>query len=401
MDIVTLGMARLDARRVAQVGHRGNGMIWGLGDSITANGRTVTTNGEVFGGTSYLMHAILLSGGRLRYGGIAATGGYTSAQIIATHLPTVVAARPQFCVVHAGTNDTSGGLTEAQTRANLTRIADSLLAVGTTPILTTMLPKHTEIGISAARLQRLSLFVKRLARERSVPCVDWRTLLAEPTQDDWIAYSGGTGTYNADDTHPNAVGAQVIGQALVDAINPVLPPLVPYLPTANINSGMMAPTSSNALALTDGNADGIPDGWATSGTVPAGSTFTLTDLTEGRGKWFNLTRTTVGGGDLIVGTTASAVVPGNRMGIAMRLKAANVVANASSFDVRFIDSPAGAVDMWGLKVWPRDVGSTFLAGEFVVPATVTSGKLQVQLRGPCTVSIGQYALIDLSAQGLV
>jgi lysophospholipase L1-like esterase len=84
--------------------------VFGIGDSITAHGYTASGTfpyGKL-DSQAYLIWAALLSQGRVRFAGVAATSGYTAASILSTHLPTAITAAPAACVVLAGTNDVQG-----------------------------------------------------------------------------------------------------------------------------------------------------------------------------------------------------------------------------------------------------------------------------------------------------
>lgn len=376
--------------------------IWGLGDSITKNGYTDPTSSvsHLFGKQSYVMWACLLSGGRLRFGGVAATGGYTTAQIVSTHLPTVLAARPAYCVVHAGTNDI-GTLTLSQTIANLTTIFDSLLSAGILPIATTMLPKHTLLGASRAPLDRMSMWITRYARQKNFPVVDWTTPHINPSTGDWVAYSGGTGTYNADDTHPNSTGAKSMGQLVWNTILAWSPPKAAFFPAQNLQGASpFYPTVSNALHLTDTNSDGIPDNY--TATTGGGQTFSIGAMSsdEGLGNWFNIGQAGVTA-PFPQGTT-TAITPGNRMLFVCKVKTAGVVSSSATWNLRLTDG--GTVDIMAIRTIDIDLALGGFHIEFTIPASVGTSTLKfipyVQGDG-ASISVGQVGIYDLTAQGVV
>lgn len=379
----------------------GEDSIMGIGDSITANGNTPPTSSKdyVIGGQSYLFWACMLSLGRLNFGGVAATGGYNTQQIIDTHLPTIISAKPRFCVVHAGTND-YGTLTLVQTQANLLHIYVTLLNAGIIPIATTLLPKQTLVGSSAYIIQRLNLWIAKISRILAIPCVDWNILMSNTTDGNWVGYSGAGGTYQSDSTHPNEFGARTMGQAIVDALNAYgMMQRYNYLPRVNQNTNLtgFAPTASNALLITDTNADGVADGLNKSGT----GTCTTSSMAEneGLGSWQNMTATSSSA--LQVFGNNGAIVAGNRMLFACRFKTSGVLASGGKFDIRFTDS--NTVDIFALRDFKQDVPNGVIYREFVVPAGV--GQLfarpffSVQGTG-ANLSVGQVAVIDLTAAGL-
>jgi lysophospholipase L1-like esterase len=126
-------------------------VVRAIGDSITANGYVApnTTDGPKYGGQSYLQRASQLSGGKFRIGGVAATSGYTSTQVLTTHLPTVLAAKPRYCIVLCGTNDVPIG--SSTTKANLLAIWNALANAGITPILATLTPATTTPARTSTR----------------------------------------------------------------------------------------------------------------------------------------------------------------------------------------------------------------------------------------------------------
>lgn len=389
------------ARRIALPG---NGLIMAMGDSITANDYTAptSTTAQILRPRQYLLWAAMLSNGGLRYGGVAGTGGFTSAQVISTHLPTILAAKPQFCVVHAGTND-PGTLTLAQTIANLQSMYDQLLNAGIVPIATTMLPKQTLINASARTLQLMSQWIMQYARKRGFPCVDWNRLFVDTANGGWSGYSGGTGPYNGDDTHPNGAGAKIMGQAIVDALAGQLG-TASFIPTANYTPGTLSPNSAtNALWLTDTNADGTPDG-ATS-SAGTGVTYTLSAMSagEGLGNWWNLNKNGTGTpfGQVSCG---SAAVPGNKMLLVCRVKTTGVKTAGAQWHIRLTDN--NTVDVVALRQMTEDITLGLVALEFTVPASVgaTSLKLVPTIdtgSGTATLSVGQVGIYDLTALGTV
>lgn len=371
--------------------------IMAMGDSVTANGYTAGTVAQFVGGDNYLAWASLLSRGRLILpsGPIAATGGYTSAQILATHLPTVLAARPGFCVVIAGGNDANSAQGDITTTVNnLTAIYDSLRAAQIMPVCCTYVPGQ---NLSSWGRQRLNEFVRRYAAVNGCPFVDVFSILGDP------AGSGtylNDGTYNADSVHPNAYGAKVIGQRIAEALDPYLTPYAP--PLAQINTFGANDTINkitNPLLLTDTNADGQPDGWTTDFGTPA--TNTLTTHEAVRGSVYQITR---GASDASVQYYTGAAIPvtaGNRMVFACRV-AATVKSVGGVFRVRLQKSDSTTV-LVGLQDYTEDVPiGSVLAVEFVVPSGFTGLRLHMTAgtASGAAVSVGQVTLLDYTAAGI-
>lgn len=387
-----------------------NASIWALGDSITANGYTAPagTVSHLFYNQSYLMWTCLHSLGRLRFGGIAATGGYTTAQIISTHLPTVVAAKPAYCVVHAGTND-NGTLTLAQSIANLKTIFDSLLAAGIVPVATTMLPKQTLLNGSRLFLESQSLWVLRYATTRNFPAVDITSAMINPANGGWPGYSGGVGTYNVDDTHPNGLGAKTMGSAIWSVLSSWVPPRPSFFPAYNTagstgGASYYFPTLDNALHLTDTNSDGLPDRY--SGSTGATIAYSITAMAgnEGLGNWFNVTQNGAGANPFPQGI-GSSFVPGNQFLLTCKVKTTGIVSSGGQWHIRLTDS--NTADILALRNMNQDLTLGGLIIEFKMPATITSTS---QLRfvpyldnltsGSATLSVGQVGIYDLTAMGI-
>jgi lysophospholipase L1-like esterase len=109
----------------------------------------------------------------------AATGGFTTDQIVATHLPTVLAAKPNACVVLGGINDMTIGAVAvpASTIANLKTIYTSLIAAGILPIACTIPPKNGYTEGPAS----LNAWISRYARNNGFPVLDFYSLLVDPS----------------------------------------------------------------------------------------------------------------------------------------------------------------------------------------------------------------------------
>lgn len=397
MDPVTLGAAK--AYALGKSRHQGPASIMGLGDSITRNGNADPTGAAdyILGAQSYLWWACMLSNGGLVYKGVAATGGFNTAQIISTHLPQVIAAKPSYCVVHAGTND-FGTLTQAQTNANLKTIYDALLAAGITPIATTMLPKQTLLSSSANILQRVSVWISRYASTRNFPCVDWNAPLVDITNGNFTGY-GTPGTYNVDNTHPNGAGAKVMGQAIWNAIKTWVPPIALYLPTSNINSSStFYPTNTNALLLTDTNSDGVADGFTLTGSGATGSLAAMSGA-EGLGNWQNIVSAGASGAQITANNSTLTV--GNKHLIGCRIKTSGIKSGGASWHLRFTD--ANTVDIFAIRNMTEDVTLGTVWHEFTMPPGIpSSGRLIASVSvGAGTLSIGQVMIYDLTAAGIL
>jgi hypothetical protein len=110
--------------------------IMGCGDSIIANGWSGSRPNYAVDGRAILAWATLYSQGKLTLygdtttGPAAGTGGFTTAQILATEVPIIVSKKPMFCVVIAGANDFANSVAFSTTIANYKSILDTLRAAG-------------------------------------------------------------------------------------------------------------------------------------------------------------------------------------------------------------------------------------------------------------------------------
>lgn len=369
-------------------------VVWAIGDSITANGYTAptSTNGATYTGSSYLQWASQLSGARFRFGGIAATGGYTSAQVLATHLPTVLAAKPQACVVLCGTNDVPLG--GAATMTNLMSIWTTLARAGITPILATLTPRNDFVA-GNNQIITLNSWIARQARLNGWPLVDFYAAVVDPATN--IYLSG----YNLDTVHPNVVGAKAMGQALATQMSNLMgynSLQLPALPVANAWPGVGSIVAANALHLT---GTGQPSNWGYD--FGSGATFSLSAMSanEGVGNWFNMTRT---GTDFGYRPAQSiTLVPGNRMSIGFRYKTTNVVSTGATFELR-LATTSTANNLWRFQaITGVDVALGTVYEEFVVPVSIpltTCKYMFTILTGNATLSLGQMMLRDLTAEGI-
>lgn len=108
---------------------------------------------------------------------------------------------PQMAVVLLGTNDLKAGRSPAQYKADMTRIADVLIANGTIPILSTIPPVKGKDDAVKAYNGALA----ELAKEKKLPLIDFCGEILKRRPDDWL----GT-LISGDGVHPSGdnVGAE-------------------------------------------------------------------------------------------------------------------------------------------------------------------------------------------------
>lgn len=405
--------ATADAATYATITRRST--LHALGDSLSANGiNTGAATGALASADSRSVWtwAHVLSGARLRIGAIGATGGYTSTQIRATHLPTVLAAvRPgDMVAVLAGTND--GSLTTgrggSETQTNMTAMYDAIRAAGGIPVVCTIPPVTGDDTATAATRIRYNLWLERTARTKGYLFLDFYSLLIDP------ATNGYTTGLNNDNVHPNGGGARKMGQLAATVLTPPNAPQ-PFFAAHNIGTGGNPPDGvlaiGNACMVTDSDGNGRADQFEFGfGTLTGGSGFSLVTEPGVIGRMQKVTHGATGPDDVTAVTGyAATCIPGHRYYIAFKFKI-DLTDPAITSDTRaviqVIATDTGAIsealagitfDGWdfstpGLCAW---------ASEAVAPAGATLIQVFVSARGgPVSVSIGQLTIIDLTALGV-
>lgn len=379
--------------------------VMGLGDSITANGWYTTNPCVTFSGQSYMMWLNLLSAGKLRLlvpagvlgGPIAATSGFTTAQIIATHLPTIIAARPGYCVVLAGANDAPAlNVSNANVCiANLVAIYDALRAAGITPILCTLTPRaDTTYPYGFAHVNAA---IKRYGAQYGLPVADLYSALADPatTSNYLAAYDSG------DHIHPNAAGGKLIGQTIWAAVQSNVAAVDPPL-AANNTRGASDPADAlaaigNSLFLTDTNADGIPDNWG----VASGAGTPSLATAASKGKLLTITR---GASDYKLWNLIDTDSPisGHRVIFSAEV---NSTVEASGGKAEFMLMDVNNALACGIDQWTTDVPvGSVMSAEFVWPASGYQNESRLRLSAigaaGARAAWGRMSLIDLTRLGI-
>lgn len=361
---------------------------WALGDSITANGIS-TTNPPAFESRAWYVVASMALEGRLRVDGVAATSGYTTAQILATHLPTVVAARPAMCFVLAGRNDVVNGVAWATTKANLQAIYGALLAAGTMPILLTLTANSGNTSAQNLLTDQINGFIRAYASAHRLPLVD----IATYTNTTAGAQVSG---WFADASHPNAVGAKNIGTYVATVLSPWLAPHVPQLALWNSTPTDSYNLVTTPLMLVDTNSDGVPDNYTNVPGTATGTSALVAGTGNVRGSYNTVSRT--GGTGVYYNKMAAsaAVTAGHRMALSARIKATVEAGSATAF-LRAVNA-ANSTVYAGIDGWAADIAEpTLFYTEFVVPAGVTNINLWWGLAsGTGSISVAQLSLRDLT-----
>lgn len=362
-----------------------------LGDSITLQNRGT---GAVLLAPGFGTWASILSGGKLRLSTSRATAGFTAKQVHDTHLAGIIADKPSCCTVMVGTNDGDPAkVTDltVETFPYMAAMYDKLLAAGITPIICTPPPQDPVGDEQRRRVDWIADFARRAAEKRGVPFVDMRALATNTG-----AWPSGA---KLDASHPNPLGARLMGQAIVDAFAGRLPAFGPSLayaqqgPTGTTN----LVSSFDPLFLGQGASPTTPQNWSVTGSG-ATSSLDSTDATI-RGNWFVLSQPA--GVETRAVSNNFTVVPGNRVQLAARIRA--TVPAGNTFEIAML-SASGTTYVCGLNGVTCDVpaGSVIVA-EGDVPAGLTSARVWARMTGSGsggTFRVAQVKVTDLTALGL-
>jgi lysophospholipase L1-like esterase len=356
-----------------------------LGDSITI---VDTAPNAML--TEYHVHLAHLSGGRIEWGKKAGLAGATTAQVLATHLPALLAypIRPDRVIVLAGTNDCTTA-TVATAAANLAAIYRALRAAGIEPIAATLTPRIGFTTPQRAVYDGICRFVARHAGENGYPLIDFASAM---TADDgnWLDPA-----WTADNVHPTIAGARKMADVAWAALQPTLVPSSALLPASNADITGLA----NPLFLTDANADGIPDGWSLN-SGPGGTKALVDATTDAAGNWFEISKNTTGVVDYTSAILPAA--PGDRIRAGARFMVSGVTGSASLIIEAKIQGATGGARL--ASSWNANVPAGTLMTEFICPAGTTGVRLAYSVNpsagGAITARLAQPLLINLTAAGI-
>jgi lysophospholipase L1-like esterase len=363
------------------------GVLIQIGDSLTAYGFDFAENAAHSASTGDIgaiapnnwgMWASLDSGGRIRYGGAAATAGFTSAQILQAtrELLATPPARPiEYATVLAGTNDVGYELPLATSQANLTAIYDLLVEHGITPILCTLPPRNRLEGQPTEIVLRqrnatilLNQWIAHTAAMNGWPLVDLYSALVDPETGEYKA------GLNADFLHQNSAGAQVMGQTLANALAGYQLPAPPLL----VSSQSTAYAVGNNLFLN--SVGGLPEDWESHGAQAlevapdpevTGNAFAITGGAGEYGEAWTSTPMPVQTGDVVY--------------LAGRIES-SVQASGAAIWYRLVpypnESPSGTPAVFGLYDWNRDIMGSGQWATFAIETTVPNlgGDHELQLQ---------------------
>jgi lysophospholipase L1-like esterase len=294
--------------------------IGAIGASISSNGTLSmydrTHSGAVsLGALSYLAYALPQTHGRFVLGGIAATPGHNSQQMIDDHLTDVLNSTWDYVIVGEMTNDLGDGLPLATTRDHVSTIIDAIEGVGKTPILTTLTP-WDDVATDPAKntwITAYNVWITQEAQRRALACVDYHTPMSDP------ANNGPIVGLTSDGLHPSAAGARVMGDTLAAVLNSL--PVPAHQPLAGAyNPNLLVPD----VCRTSTGAD------KATGSGPTYGGWALKTATDPNGRWKGAqTIISRGGGDYSLrwGIDPTRWVAGHKVRLAFALDAASTIAN--------------------------------------------------------------------------
>lgn len=383
-----------------------------LGDSITANYGDQNQLREMEGPLS---RACAEAGQNPLFRGTFATGGYTLAQILSTHVPTVVALSPKpwAAVILGGTNDagaSSGvGFSVSTAIGTLTSICNALRAANIQPILATLTPR-SDTSLVNQNVGNYNRALWRFALNSGYDVVDYNKVVVNPATGGFL-----TGYAQSDNIHPDFKAVKIMGQELARVFDGMQKPSV--APTRATHSA--DPTNllgAQGHFQVDTNADGIADGFTNA--VPRGATFSVVSDPDGVTKWQRITQpSTATGNNLLQKSISSVVAVGDIIEAVCRVQ-------TSGFDAALV-APSGLTggtgpayaftvgltgathDLEPVYNWHTDVNDVLVYLRGAVPSGATGGitiNLQavgVPVSGSCWVQFTEPCVRNLTALGLV
>lgn len=355
-----------------------------LGDSITATGFDKTATDDIRGARGYTAWINVLSRQRvvMPSGWNFGVAGEKTDQILA-RVGQVIAVKPGYCVVMAGTNDI-GTMTADQTISNLGAIYDALQTAGIVVIAYLILPRADGIGADQlGKLRKVNQWINRQRLERKrFFAVDAGPFFADP-----VTGAPKTG-YTQDNLHPITLGAFAVAQPAVRLLNTLLPEPPPAVWDAsdvydatNNPSGVLATNgmmTGTAGTLSGGPTGQLADGWTCTpgaGNFPSGISMVFSKSTFADGSPCQ---------QVVISGTYNTTSPGfidiSRIILGGRLASGDTIDHASmEFEV-----DAGLANIVGMTLYLTCSSSTSGASRIatdlhsasVLPSTAFSGVMR-------------------------
>lgn len=332
--------------------------------------------------------AMLKTGAQYKYSGMEAKGGYTAAQILATRIPRIIAAKPTFCIVMVGRNDVVDLLDfEEETKPAILQIYRQLRYAGILPVICTMSAQSGNTDEQNVLRYEINALCRAYAAKYGLPLVDLHAATTDPATGEWYAgYNQTRPNGTLDPSHPTPLGAKVMGDALAEVLNKWLSPTTPRK-AASIST---PEASDNKLPnpLFIEHSSGVPSGWV----VDSYGSFSVEDDTSVVGNTFVMS----GAGSSIASAHRTiTVVAGQKYGFGIDV---SIAANASSWVSCYLVAGSSTADtaetiyLGGLRNWKL---STDGYGYFYYEFTAPVGYSEVTI-----VTKAQEGTLRLAAGGL-
>ncbi|BCW79021.1 GDSL-type esterase/lipase family protein [Arthrobacter sp. NicSoilC5] len=302
MDVVTLGMAKADAKKKYAAAPAPQFTAALFGDSITARnfGGWTPASGETTiynDSRGWFHHANNLLGHPFDLVKNAGVGGNTTTQMLARITDiTAINPLPAWLLGLGGIND-QGALNPALTISNLKAIFTKAFDAGYKRIVWgTITPDAGNTG-QRWTIDQVNDWLKAYAAVTpNFILVNWNEAFLDPT-------NGNPRTgYTSDGLHPAPLGAAVMGQYLADVLRPLVP----------ASSRLLMSNSSTVVSanpMLNGSVSGVATGYN-----QAGFTAYKMPRYDGRaGEWQMLISAAAGGATLVqnVGVSGGTFTPGD------------------------------------------------------------------------------------------
>lgn len=401
-----------------------NSIVW-FGDSITFNGGRNAATPMAYQANGFWCWAQFLLGHQFSFLANLGVSGQQTDQMV-PRVNDVVSLRPGFVHILAGTNDVNKGIDISHTIANLDYMLGVFEGAGIRVILGTIPPQNTTTATGAMQLRRLNQWIRNQGRaRRNIIVVDYNAALTSPSSG---GYAGsGFLLLTNDGTHPNPLGAYIMGTALANAVR-----------AAGIAgvSDLFADEQdvTNALLYAQfqtGGTSSAPTGWnastpTNSGTV-AWSKVTRTDLPTQSPvvrQWQRivLTPTSAGQATTVTVTNANPRAASWMVGdtivgsMAVRVTScdqapATYTQAGVTLGIRCLNSGGAVIaqadDLYwspGASAYPNHTldnrQGVFRTPPLVIPAGTTNLSLVLTIGGGCTVDMDQAGLENVSRYAL-
>jgi len=364
-----------------------------IGDSLVFNGwamsGTIDIPGTIYApllsSLSWICWASMMSNGQIKNSGQSATGGHTTAQILAEHVPKAIASGATFVPVLGGRNDVRDATNTkfSTTKANFISIFTSLLRAGIIPVVCTMAAQGTAANpLSVAekiKEAQINDFLQSFANDNGLPIVDFHTATVDPLTGFW------RDGYNIDVSHPNSTGAKVMGETYTAAMKEWISPAKPRTAVSTSNPATSTNLNSDPMFLQ--STAGVPVGWT---TTTAGTSSVASDAQIKGNAW-----TISGSGSVVPRYVKTiSVVPGQKIGFGAMLKGVSSESSSLAFYLVEGNGVSPTKYLAGIRGWKK----SFDWGYFYYESVIQEGVTQISIIA--NVNAGELSIAQLGVFNL-